>query len=134
MKLRLTNKEDYNELCEWWSFWRWKNPPSLTLLDNLRFGLMVSNGEENICAGFIYFTNAKEFALMEYIVSTPKVKDKGTRKKALLFLISALKELAKQKGVTTLISYLINENLINHYLQSGFVTGDKNAIAMIGKI
>lgn len=134
LKVRLTTTEDYQELYEWWKSWNWNEPPSLALLDNLRFGLIISNGTENICAGFIYFTNARQFALMEYIVSTKKVRDRQIRKEALIFLIECLKEFAKKNGVTTLISYLINESLINHYLQCGFVTGDKNATSMVCKI
>jgi len=135
LSLRLTNKEDYKELSKWWDFWRWGDgKPSLDLLDDLKFGLIVSVDGKNICAGFIYFTNAKKFGLMEYIVSTNKVKDKKIRKEALLYLITCLKQLAKEQGVTTLISYLINDSLINNYLESGFIIGDKNATAMICKL
>ncbi len=95
---------------------------------------MVYKDGINICAGFIYFTNATKFGLMEYIVSNSKVRDKEIRKEALLYLIECLKQLAKQQGVTTLISYLISDSLIEKYLESGFVIGDKNATALICKL
>lgn len=130
LKVRLTNKEDYQELCEWWKWHRFP-APSLELLDNLRFGLIVSNGTENICAGVIYFTNAKHYALMEYIVSTYKVRDKKTRTEAIQFLIHSLQELAKQKGVKVLVSSLRNSHLVEHYKQCGFVIGSENTKEMV---
>lgn len=134
-QVRLTKKEDYPELCEWWEYWRWgEGKPSLELLDDLKYGLMISNGTENICAGFIYFTNARQFGLMEYIVSTQKVREREIRKEALLYLIACLKQLAKEQGVTTLISYLISDSLIKNYLESGFVIGDKNATSLVCKL
>ncbi len=93
-ELKLTTKNDYEELSDWWFWHRWSTPPTIELLDNLRFGLMVNHNNENICAGFIYFTNAKAFGLIEYIVSTYKVRDKELRKEAIEFLISGLIELA----------------------------------------
>jgi len=83
--LRHTTIEDYQELCEWWDFWRWKDgKPSLDLLDDLKYGLMVSMDGKNICSGFIYFTNAKQFGLLEYIVSSPFEKNREIRKEACL--------------------------------------------------
>lgn len=130
LKVRLTQKEDYTELCEWWKWHRFTTP-SLDLLDNLRFGLMVSIKNINICAGFIYFTNAKAYALMEYIVSSHKVKDKKIRQEAIQFLIYSLQEMAKQNGVQVLFSSLRNPHLIKHYEECGFIKGSKNTTEMI---
>lgn len=133
--LRHTTIEDYQELCEWWDFWRWKDgKPSLDLLDDLKYGLMVSMDGKNICSGFIYFTNAKQFGLLEYIVSSPFEKNREIRKEALSFLIESLKGIAKRNEVTTLISYLVNDSLINKYMEAGFIIGDQNATAMICKL
>jgi len=133
--LRLTTLEDYPELSDWWDFWRWGNSkPSIDLLDNLKYGLMVSSGFENICAGFVYFTNASSYGLIEYIVSNPKIKDKKVRNQSQIYLISCLKEFGKKNGMKVVISYLINDNLINKYLETGFVVGDKNTTAMVCKL
>lgn len=135
LQLRFTQKQDYTELCQWWGFWGWeKSKPSLDLLDNLKYGLMVSENGVNICSGFIYVTNAKKFGLLEYIVSNPNVKNRDLRKSALIHLIECLKQLAAKYGIETLISYLLNDSLINKYLECGFVIGDKNATAMICKL
>ena len=131
LQVRLTTKEDYPELVEWWKYHRWGTPPSLELLDNLRFGIVISLDGENICAGFIYFTNAKAFGILEYIVSTYKVRDKKIRSEALKLLLLSLCDIAKQKGVKSVISFIKNDNLINHYKESGFVSGGSGYTSMI---
>jgi len=132
LKLRMTEPGDYIELSDWWDWHRWKDSkPSIDLLDNLKFGLMVSCGDENICAGFIYFTNANAFGLLEFVVSTYKVKDKDMRKEAIIFLISSLQEMARRKGVKVLISSLRNQNLIRHYQDCGFVIGSERTTEMV---
>lgn len=135
MDLRLTTKEDYKELCGWWDQWRWKDSkPSLELLDNLKYGLMVSLDGKNICAGFLYFTNASAFGLLEFIVSSPEIKQKNIRKEAIIFLICSLQEMAKRQGVKCLFSSLRSEALKKHYLDCGFVEGSKNTTEMIWRI
>jgi hypothetical protein len=44
LNIRLTTPEDYIELKEWWRWHRFP-PPPIDLLDNLRFGIMVYDGE-----------------------------------------------------------------------------------------
>lgn len=133
MELRLTKREDYEELSDWWKWFR-RPMPSIELLDNLRFGLMVSKDGMNICAGFVYFTNASQFGLIEYIVSSYHVKDRGLRNDALCFLIESLKELAKSKGVKVVLSSLKDPNLIKKYKMCGFIEGDVNATNMVCSI
>ena len=133
MQIRLTTPEDYIELKEWWMWHRFP-PPPIELLDNLRFGIMVHNDTENICSGFIFFTNAKQYGLMEYIVSTYKVRDKQLREQALILLIDSLIQIAKSKGVKVLFSSLKNQNLKKHYLKSGFIEGSTNTTEMICKL
>jgi hypothetical protein len=134
MELRLTTKEDYPELHDWWLWHRWKVPPSLELLDNLRFGLMVSYQGENICAGFVYFTNAKSFSIVEFIVSTYKFRDKKIRKEALEFLISSLNEVAERKGSKVLFTYLKNVHLVKHYKNCGYIISTENTIEMVKRL
>lgn len=130
MQIRLTQPQDYPLLQQWWKWHRFSAPP-IDMLDNLRFGIMVYDGETQICAGFLFFTNAKAYGLLEYIVSNPEVKEKNTRKQALILLINTLIEMAQSKGVKTLYSSLKNQNLIQHYTQCGFLTGSTNTTEMI---
>ena len=131
LQIRMTVESDYEELTDWWYWHRWSEPPSIELLDNLRFGIMVHDGNENICAGFIYFTNAINFGLMEYIVSTYKVRDKEIRTQAMSLLIDSLKNLAYSKDVKVIFSSLKNKSLINHYKKAGFVIGSDNSTEMV---
>ncbi len=130
MQVRLTTKEDYTELCDWWRWHRF-TAPSLELLDNLRFGIMISHKGENICAGFVYFTNARAYGMLEFVVSTYKIRDKKIRKKAIQLLLFSLQELAKKQGVKMLFSSLRNQNLIKHYKDCGFIKGSTNTTEMI---
>ena len=133
MQIRQTNKQDYDELCKWWKWHRFPIPP-IEILDNLKYGLMVNNGTENICAGFLYFTNAKGFGLLEYVVSTNKIKDRQLRKVALELLLNGLKKVAKQNGIKILFSSLRSESLIKTYKNCGFVVGSKNTTELICKL
>lgn len=131
LQTRLTTIEDYPELVAWWKYHKWKEPPSIDLLDNLRFGVMVSVDGVNICAGFIYFTNAKAFGLMEYIVSSYIVRDKAIRKRAIRHLIATLLKVAESKEVKVVLSFLKSEHLINHYKFCKFEEGGKSYTSMI---
>lgn len=131
LQIRLTQKKDYHELYDWWMWHRWSNPPTLELLDDLKFGVMISLGEENICAGFLYFTNAKAFGLLEFIVSSYKVKDKMVRSDALKLLIYSLCDIAKKKDIKALFSSVRHESLIQHYKDCGFIITSKNSNELI---
>ncbi|SED10145.1 hypothetical protein SAMN04489761_4277 [Tenacibaculum sp. MAR_2009_124] len=133
LNIRSTKITDYEELKEWWNWHRFP-PPNIELLDGLKYGLMVSYGGDNICAGFIYFTNAKAYGMLEFIVSTYKIRDKVIRKKAIEFLINCLKEVAKNNGVQYIWSSVRNENLIKHYLDCEFSIGSKKTTELICKL
>jgi hypothetical protein len=135
LELRFTQKEDYSELSDWWDWWRWKDSkPGLELLDDLKYGLMVSNEIQNICAGFLYFTNAKAFGLLEFVISNPKIKNKDLRRESQIFLLSSLIVFARKQGVKVLFSSIRNPNLIKTYQECGFVIGSKNSNEMICKL
>lgn len=134
LNIRLTTHQDYSELSDWWKWHRWSNPPTIELLDNLKYGIMVSNEQQNICAGFLYFTNARAFALLEFIVSTYKVKDKTKRKDALELLIASLLDIAKKRGVKTIFTSVRHPSLIQRYKDCGFVITSKNSNEMVAFI
>lgn len=135
LNLRLTTIDDYTELCDWWNWWpSWDIPPTIDILDNLKYGIIISYNNQNVCAGFIYFTNAKGFGLLEYVVSTYKVKDKSIRKEALELLIVALLDIAKKQGVHTVFSSLQSDHLIKIYKDCGFQTGSQNTTEMIARL
>lgn len=134
MKVRFLDSSDYDILVEWWKFWRFQPPTREVLPNNGLSGIVIESEEYGmICSGFLYITNSP-ISWIEFIVSNPLVKDKNTRNKALLMLIDELTLLAKNNGSNVIYSSLKNENLINKYLDSGFVKGGINATEMIKKI
>ena len=131
--IRLTTINDYPELVTWWKWHRWSSPPTIELLDNLKFGVMISKDGKNICAGFLYFTNAKAFGLMEYIISSPQIKESDIRKQALKLLIASLVDIANKKGMHTIITFVKHQNLINTLSDCGFVKSADNYSSMVFK-
>lgn len=113
--------EDYKILTEYWKFWRFTPPPQSILPDNGLGGIMIlDESGQNLCAGFLYETNSK-IAWIEYIVSNPNEKDKKTRNESLKYLILELTSIAEEKGYIATFSSIKNENLINKYIECGYV-------------
>lgn len=118
---RKLKENDYKELSKWWADWRFPPPPKETLPDNGTSGIMISKGQINICAGFLYKTNST-IAFCEYTVSNFKYKEKD-RKEALRFLYETLEDIAKNEGYMLLFSTVKNQNLINDLKEFGWVEG-----------
>ena len=124
--------EDYDNLVKWGEFWRFPMPP-MDFLPNdgvLFNGLMICNEEDDICAGFIYETNSA-VCWMEYIISNPTIRDKEERKESLSMLIECLSETARNRGFKYIFTVVKNDNLIEKYLDNGFVRGTVNSTEMI---
>lgn len=130
MEYRLTTKEDYPELLEWWKWFRFPAPSIDMLPNGLKDGIIIRQNEINICAAFIYRTPSN-ICWMEFVVSNPTVKDRKLRKEALSLLIEVISQLAKKMGFKLVYSSIKNESLINHYLDNGFVKGSINCTEMI---
>lgn len=112
---------DYNVLVNWWKFWRFTPPPQSILPNNGLGGIMIVDEYGYYsCAGFLYETNSK-IAWIEYIVSNPNEKDKKTRNESLKYLILELTSIAEEKGYIATFSSIKNENLINKYIECGYV-------------
>lgn len=119
----LTN-DDYDTLCDWWSFWRFPSPSRDVLPDNGLGGLKVSYIDDSgnkvpCCAGFLYGTNSS-LCWLEFVVSNPKVKDKKIRSESILKVIKDICLSAKSNGYKAVFSSLKNDNLINKYTEVGF--------------
>lgn len=133
LQVRNTKKSDYNELCQWWKWFRFPAPP-IQLLDDLKYGIMVYKGGKNICAGFLYFTNAHQFGLLEYVVSSPQVTDRKLRKQSLELLINTITKSAKDNNMKVLFSSLRSQPLIETYKNCGWQTGSTNTTEMMIKL
>lgn len=116
-------------LSQWWKTWRW-TPPSEDFLPEC--GFMVSDGETDVCAGFVYI--AGSVAWIEFIVSNPEYRGREKRREALGFLVASLVEIAKQSGRKYCFAMLKNKSLIDIYSANGFIEGDSNSTEMILKL
>lgn len=130
LKSRVLNPKDYDKLTEWWKWWRFPVVDRSLLPDNGCGGFMVESDGVELVAGFLYFTNSS-FALCEYIVSNPEVKDKELRNESIKFLIDEISKEAKANGVKALFTVVKNKNLEDKYLESGYVLGSKGSNELI---
>jgi hypothetical protein len=131
MEVRYLKESDYDDiLVGWWKQWRWSAPAKDMLPQNGAGGIMISKGGEDICAGFVYFTNSKT-AWIEYIISNPGYKNREDRKNALNMLINVLSVYVEQEGYKYIYTSLKNKHLIDRYADCGFLSGDKNCQEMI---
>ena len=122
-------KSDYETLLEWWKWFRFPAPAQEFLPDY--GGVMITQGEEECCAGFLYLTSAPKVAWIEWIVSNPKVKDKVLRKKMIDHLLESLEWLAQQNGVEMLFTSVKHPSLVNHLQDNGYMIGTKNTNELI---
>ncbi len=132
MNWKLLSFGDYETLCEWGEYWRFPLPPKDFLPHSgiLFNGILVYREEQELCAGFIYETNSA-VCWMEYIISNPYVRDRDLRKECINYLIDCLSEMARNKGFKYIFTTVKNENLINKYIDNGFVEGTKGSTEMI---
>jgi hypothetical protein len=131
MDVRYLKEDDYDTILKgWWKKWRWTAPSRDMLPQNGSGGIIVSKEGEDICAGFVYFTNSKT-AWIEYIISNPSYKNRADRKEALNMLINVLSVYVEQEGYKYIYTSLKNKHLIDRYAECGFLSGDKNCQEMI---
>lgn len=128
--IRLLNDSDYdNTLVNWWKDWEWAAPAKEYLPENGIGGFMVSKGNVDICAGFIYFTNSK-LAWSEFIISNKNYKEED-RSQAIEYLIDTICLSAKDAGYLSIWTCVYNENLVKKYENCGFKKTDSSATEMI---
>lgn len=125
--LRAVSGEDYdNVLLKWWKNWGWEAPPKDFLPET---GLIVSKGNIDICAGFLYLTNSK-VGLTEFVVSNKEYRD-SDRGEALDFLLDCILELADKNGCKYAHVILKNKSLLRRYKRAGYIESDKNVLELV---
>jgi len=131
LTIRQLNDTDYdNTLLNWWTDWGWKAPEKDFLPNNGEGGLIVYDGEEPICAGFIYMTNSS-VAWVDWIISNKEYRKKPHRKEALRELIKALTNVAKDAGSKYSYALIKNKGLIEIYESLQYTKGDSYTSEMI---
>ncbi len=131
LDVRTLVESDYdNVLTKWWDDWGWEAPQKDFLPDNGTGGVMVLDGEEPICAGFIYVTNSS-VAWVDWIVSSKTYRKKPQRQQAIGLLIETLTNICKSSGYKYSYALIKHKGLIETYEQLGYIKGDSYTSEMI---
>ena len=129
---RPLNKEDYEIICEWWRWWRWPVLPKDFLPNNAEGGFMVEKDNIPIVSGFLYLTNSK-VAMLEWIVSNPKYKEKD-RKQAIEKLLIDVEDFCKSINIKYIFSIGRNKHLMNTHEKLGWHVDEKPSYEIIKNI
>jgi len=129
--VRQLNTSDYDDiLVKWWNDWGLDAPARDFLPDDATSGLIVFDGDEPVCAGFIYTMNAK-VTWVEWIISSRTYRKKPARKECLDLLIYTLTQVCKIKGAKYVFSNNNNKHLIEVFTNSGYIKGCTNSTELI---
>lgn len=130
--IRQLEYQDYNTLVGWWEDWGLDSPDKDFLPEDGIGGLIITDGDIPVCAGFIYNTNSK-VAWIDWIVSNKQYRVKGKRKEAILLLIDSLTNICKSTSHKYIFSNNNNRFLIDYFVESGYIVGCKNSVELIKK-
>ena len=132
--VRPLNKDDYDTiLVEWWHQWDWEPVAKDFLPDDGKGGVIVFDGDEPVCAGFIYTTNSK-VAWVDWIVSSSTYRKKPQRKEALTLLVETLTNICRNTGHKYVYALIKNKSLTETYEEIGYVKGDIYTTEMIKEL
>lgn len=121
LDVRILNSSDYDEiLVGWWKDWGFTPPSKDFLPDNGAGGCMITDGDEFVCAGFLYSTNSK-IAWVDWIISNKNYRKKPERSEAISLLILTLTNVAKSLGNKYAYSLMDNDRLIETYKKLGYI-------------
>ncbi len=129
--IRPLNENDYDTiLSEWWRSWGWEPVERDFLPDDGKGGLIVFDGEEPVCAGYIYTTNSK-VAWVDWIISSESYRKKPQRRDAIKLLIETLTNICRNTGHKYSYALIKNRSLIGVYEDLGYEKGDNYSSEMI---
>lgn len=129
--IKKLESSDYdNILLGWWKDWGWEAPPRDFLPENGKGGLIVYDGDEPICAGFIYNTNSY-VCWVDWIISSKTYRKKPQRKEAIDFLIERLTQVCYANDAKYVYALINHPFLIETYKKFGYVKGDSYKGEMI---
>lgn len=130
MKVRLFDiNKDYPMVCDWYAKWEYQ-PISLETMPP--HGLIVSNGECDIGAAWLYITNAK-VALIEGAIINPDAP-RSLRKGSHDFIIACMEFLAKENGCLDIWVICKDRFLTSICKKSGFTDLEKDFRVLIKRL
>lgn len=117
-------------IAKWWEGHGWEVIPAHALP---QIGIIVSDGKNDICAGFLYRTDST-ICWPEFIVSNPAFKDKRVRNNALDLLIDQLTHVGKELGFRSAFSSINNPSLANRFVKSGYTIHEHQMINVLKEL
>jgi len=121
-------ERDYPELKSWWEK---RNFPAANPQFMPPTGVIVRKGELNICAGFLFKSDANA-AIIGNLVSNPDVP-KSLRSEALDMLIHVLSEIARAQGFGMVCCSTNLDRLMGRFEKHGFNKTDES-VSHFGRI
>ena len=131
LQIRRLQDTDYDEiLTKWWADWKWEPPKRNFLPDNGTGGLIVYDGDEPVCAGFMYVTNSDVY-WVDWIISSRTYNKKPQRKNAIKLLIESMTQLCDKVGAKYVYALIKHQSLTGVYEELGYKKGDSYNYEMI---
>lgn len=131
LNIRQLQPTDYEDiLIGWWEAWDWEAPVRDFLPEDGTGGIMVSDDDEPVCAGFLYATNSKA-CWVDWIISSRTYRRKPERGQALRMLIESLTNIGKEAGYKYAYALIKHPSLIKVYQDEGYIKGDSYTSEMI---
>lgn len=116
---------DYPEICEWWRARKWPFVEKAKLPAN---GFVAEKDGVKYAAVWVYVDGG--LAFMEWLVTSHTAPLRG-RKEAIQALLAFVKAEAGPFGVSSVVTFASNENLIAMYQECGFEIGDRNMTSLV---
>lgn len=130
MKIRLFDAaKDYQMVCDWYARWKYAPIPLEVMPPD---GLIVSNGQYDVGAAWLFVTNAR-VALIEGAILNPDVP-KEFRKGSHDFIINCMEYLAKEQGCIDMWVICKDRFLTSLCKKNGFTDLEKDFRVLIKRL
>lgn len=109
---------------KWWKAHKWTPMPAKLLP---KTGKLVYLGNEPLAACWLVLMNCP-IAMLEWMVSTPKTKNKAARRDAISLLLRDLTKEAFKRGAYMVSTLTFHPSLLKRFDQLEFMKGNKPLI------
>jgi hypothetical protein len=120
-------EEDYKDLREWFTFYKWDTPP-IECLPNTTFLLQREN--RNICSASLYLSESGNIAFVEWVIMNP-TSPKKLRVGSLPLLLTYISSYAIERGCKFLFTTTKSPQLIRRLKGMGFQVSDEQITNLI---
>jgi len=117
-KIRHYNGSEYQLIKSWWVDIK-EVPPLPIMLPEESTYIFEVNGEPSICVT-LYLTNSKAFCMIDNLICSPSLKDKGTRREAIELFKNYIDGVVKEKGFAGILCMTEKPALKKRYMELGY--------------